>query len=74
MDYTQEIIKELKKHGAKGDLNENTVLTAVGIDSLDLMDMVIDLEDRLGISVPDEELQNFKTIGELNQLIIKLKK
>ncbi|ATG97570.1 acyl carrier protein [Mesoplasma lactucae] len=73
MDYTDQIIKELKKQGVKGNLTSNTNLKEVGLDSLDLMDMVVKLEDKFNIMVPDEELENIKTIGDLDKLIIKLK-
>jgi acyl carrier protein len=74
MNYQDLIIKTLKKRGAKGELNSNSEFKNMGIDSLDLMDMIVELEDKLEIRVPDDELENIRTIKDLTALVDKLKK
>jgi acyl carrier protein len=74
MNYQELIVKALKKRGAKGDLSPNSKFKNMGLDSLDLMDMVIQLEDELNIRVPDDELEELNTIKDLVDLINKLKK
>lgn len=38
-------------------------------DSLDLVELVMDLEDRYGIEIPDEQLAEIKTVGEIVRFI-----
>ncbi|MCL2513196.1 MAG: acyl carrier protein [Oscillospiraceae bacterium] len=41
----------------------------LGADSLDLVDLVMALEDEFEIEVPDEELESFKTVGDVVKFI-----
>ena len=34
-------------------------------DSLDVVDMVMTLEDEFGVEVPDEQIENFHTVGDV---------
>lgn len=38
-------------------------------DSLDAVEVVMALEDEFGIEIPDEEAQNFKTVGDICKYI-----
>lgn len=38
-------------------------------DSFELMELVMALEDEYGISVEDEELENFETVGDVIEYI-----
>ena len=38
-------------------------------DSLDLVELVMALEERLDVSVPEEELSGIKTVGDAVQLL-----
>ena len=38
-------------------------------DSLDLVELVMDLEDKYGIEIPDEQLAEIKTVGEIVNFI-----
>ncbi|ATZ21834.1 acyl carrier protein [Mesoplasma tabanidae] len=74
MNIHNEIIKELKSKGAKGNLTTQTQFSSIGLDSLDLMDMITILEDRLSIFVPDDKLLEIKTIKDLENVIAELTK
>lgn len=37
----------------------------LGADSLDLMELVMNLEDEYGISIATEELETLKTVGDV---------
>lgn len=41
----------------------------LGLDSLDAVEMASDLEERFGIEIPDDELENVETIGDTIDLI-----
>lgn len=42
-----------------------TTLSDLGADSLDAIDMVMTIEDQYGIEVPDEAIQNMKTVEDV---------
>lgn len=73
MNIYDEIVKALKARGVKVALNKNSEFKNIGIDSLDLMDMVVTLEDQLSIHIPDDKLLAIKTIGDLLEIIEELK-
>ena len=41
----------------------------LGADSLDIVEMLMVLEDEFGVTVPDEEAVNIKTVGDVIKLI-----
>lgn len=52
------------------ELNENTELVAdLGIDSLGVMEVVADIEDKFDITVNDADLLNVTTFGDVVQAI-----
>lgn len=54
----------------ENELTADTVLTDdLDADSLDLIDLAMSLEDSFEVEVPDEELENFKTIGDIVKYI-----
>lgn len=53
------------------DVEEDTITEAtslqddLGADSLDVVDLLMSIEDEFEIEVPDEDVENIKTVGEL---------
>ena len=47
------------------NVDESKSLRDLGLDSLDVVEMCLDLEDRFGVSFKDEELSSFKTVADL---------
>ena len=37
----------------------------LGADSLDLVDLVMSVEEEFGVKVADEDLENIKTVGDI---------
>jgi acyl carrier protein len=64
-DKVKEIIAE------KLSINENDItmdssfLDDLNADSLDLVELMMALEDELDTEIPDEEAENFKTVGDV---------
>ena len=50
------------------EITPDSTFEALGIDSLDIVEMIMDLESELGIEL-DMENQNITTFGELAQFI-----
>ncbi|MCM1545009.1 MAG: acyl carrier protein [Ruminococcus sp.] len=53
-------------------LDKETSWEEIGADSIDLVDLITEIEDEFKISIPDEEFENLKTIGDLADLIDQL--
>lgn len=48
---------------------ETDVMTDLGADSLDLVELIMSLEEEYGISVTDESVYEHKTVGEIADFI-----
>ena len=46
-------------------VDESKSLKDLGLDSLDVVEMCLDLEDKYGIQFSTDELSSFKTVGDL---------
>ncbi|AUB31994.1 acyl carrier protein [Spiroplasma floricola] len=74
MNYFEEIKKALVNKGAKGTISTNTEFKSMGLDSLDLMDMIVTLEEKLNISISDDDLLSMKKVSDLLEVIEKITK
>lgn len=52
-------------------VDDSKSLKDLGLDSLDVVEMCLDLEDKYGIQFATEELSSFKTVGDLLSSIEK---
>lgn len=51
-------------------INSQTDISAdLGADSLDVVDILMSIEDEFEIEIPDEEVDNIKTVGDLVEYI-----
>lgn len=48
---------------------ETNIADDLGADSLDIVDLLMSIEDEFEIEVPDDEVENIKTVGELVKYI-----
>ncbi|MCI9441153.1 MAG: acyl carrier protein [Ruminococcus sp.] len=68
-----EEIKELVAESLGASIEELTEETSftedLDADSLDLFEMVMELEDKYDVKIPSEDLENIKTIGDVKQYI-----
>jgi len=48
---------------------ETNIADDLGADSLDVVDLLMSIEDEFEIEIPDEEVENIKTVGELVKYI-----
>ncbi len=70
-DQVKELIsKQLNK--PVNDITEDKELVKdLGADSLDLVEMLMNLEEEQGITISEEESVNIKTVGDIISLIEK---
>lgn len=73
---SQDIFERVKKVTVEelGVKEEEVVESAsftedLGADSLDVVELVMALEDEFGIDIPDDEVNNIKTVGDAVQYI-----
>ena len=45
----------------------------LGADSLDVVELIMAFEDEFGVSLPDEDVANMKTISDIVEYIKKVK-
>lgn len=68
----EQLIETLAKQFKKdpSEINENTrILEDLGADSLDVVELLMTLEDDYGITIPDDEVQEIKTIGDVEKYL-----
>ena len=51
--------------------SETTIQDDLGADSLDVVDLLMSIEDEFEVEVPDDEIENIKTVGNLVDFIEK---
>jgi acyl carrier protein len=44
---------------------EASIVDDLGADSLDVVDLVMSLEEEFDIEIPDEDVENMKTVGDI---------
>ena len=67
------IVKELKVDAAKVTL-EASFKDDLGADSLDAVEIVMDIEDEFGVEIDDTKAEAISTVGDLVSYIEELKK
>ena len=48
---------------------DSLIIDNLGADSLDLVDAVVTLNDEFGVEVPDEEIENLRSVGDVVKYI-----
>ena len=53
---------------------EQEVVKDLGADSLDVVELMMSLEDEHGITLPENEIENIKTVQDIVNMMEKLQK
>ncbi|MGL4358030.1 MAG: phosphopantetheine-binding protein [Cetobacterium sp.] len=72
MEIINEVNKILKDKNINivlSEANINKTFKEIGLDSLASMTVIVELEEKLGISIPDEKLMTMKTAKDLIESI-----
>ena len=48
---------------------EASITEDLGADSLDVVDLVMSLEEEFDVEIPDEQVENVKTVGDIVKFI-----
>lgn len=66
LEKIKEILAEQFDIDDISTLNENTnIADDLGADSLDVVEVLMSIEDEFKVEIPDEEIENIRTIGQL---------
>lgn len=64
-----EIIAKQLKTDVSVITPDTDIIDDLGADSLDVVELLMTIEDRYGITVPDDEVQNLRTIKLMSEYI-----
>jgi acyl carrier protein len=49
---------------------DSSTMSDLGIDSLELVELIMELEEQFGVTIPDEAAENFTTIADVIRYIV----
>lgn len=53
------------------EINTDTTIEDLGVDSLDMVEALMNIEEEFEIEIDTDEAENFKTVGDLLDYITK---
>ncbi len=68
IDVFKEMAGEIAEKDFSG-VSEDAKIAELGIDSLGMLELVGEMERRLGVQVPDEQLVGIQTVRQLLDLV-----
>jgi len=71
LDALREVGAEILGVEPSAFAEEATYKDDLGADSLDLVEVVMALEERLDIAIPEEDLADIKTVGQSLDVILE---
>ena len=68
-EKVRKILAELLSIDENTITMDSLIIDNLGADSLDLVDAVVTLNDEFGVEVPDEEIENLHSVGDVVRYI-----
>ena len=65
LEKIQEIIADKLSIDAEEITLDSSFIDDLNADSLDTVELIMALEDELEMEIPDEDVENFKTVGDV---------
>lgn len=74
-DVMQEIFRLLSPYqvGSKGITPQTVISTGLTVDSLTIMDVIMELEDRFDLTIPLNTVAEIDTIDQLAETVMRLR-
>lgn len=66
-----EIVNEVAGVETSEITQDKSFVDDLDIDSLSMVEIAVQVEDRFGVKVPDDELANLKTVGDAVDYVAK---
>lgn len=74
IEKVKELLAEQLGMDVKEIHDDSNILEDLGADSLDIIEMLMTLEDEYGVTIPDDQIGQVKTVKQVADLIEKCKK
>lgn len=68
-DKVKELISEQLDVKADDITEASNIQDDLGSDSLDVVDLVMALEDEFDVEIPEDQVENIKTVGDIVKFI-----
>ena len=68
-DKVKELISEQLDVKADDNTEASNIQYDLGADSLDVVDLVMALEDEFDVEIPEDQVENIKTVGDIVKFI-----
>ena len=69
-EKVKELIADRLDVEDKESISEDSSITDdLGADSLDVVDLVMDIEENFNIEIPEDQVENIKTVGDIVKYI-----
>lgn len=68
-DKVKELISEQLDVKADDITEASNIQDDLGADSLDVVDLVMVLEDEFDVEIPEDQVENIKTVGDIVKFI-----
>ena len=65
----QKILAELLSIDESTITMDSLIIDELGADSLDLVDALVTINDEFGVDVPDDEVENLRSVGDVVKYI-----
>ena len=72
-DKIKEMIAKQLNVPVENVTDDKEIVKDLGADSLDVVEMLMNLEEEYSVSIPDEEAVNLKTVGDIVKALEHLK-
>ena len=64
-DKISQMIKEQMHHEDMEVTEETSLKDELGVDSIDLIEFVVNLEDEFSIEIPDDDIETIEQLGDM---------
>lgn len=71
MNISEEVISGLKKIAKNKDITMDSTIKELGLDSLDVVDVLLEMEEKYNIEFSNEEMLSFKHVKDIVEAISK---
>lgn len=68
-DKVIKIVSEATKMDTANISSHTSFIDDLNLDSLDMVEMMMKMEDEFGVEIPEEETENLKTIEDVSNFI-----
>ena len=68
-DKVKDLISEQLDVKADEITEDSSIQDDLGADSLDVVDLVMAIEDEFGVEIPEDQVENIKTVGDIVKFI-----